>query len=660
MAKYKLKQEPQVAQEGTWIQNRFKPPKAPSRIDRLGWRLKRLIVGCCFICVVLAVSLAIPLHRWDNESEMTAIREALTALQKDPKSQAALSALHTVVYSWETAPDRVVSERPGGSWHQALQRQRYDVYFGASETLGLGLVQAGFPDKGFAILKKLHSQTDLARIPKFSSFICSACESGYCEEECRTCQGTGKRELSNSKKEFPLTATLRNTRTERPSKQPQNHENKVVQHICDACRGTGKVKVRCPACSGQVLQLSPDRMQRLFSDTLLATLEATQRHQSLLRFINVASSVQRKVLKKGQATLGSTVHFGDKSLGIPSLFPLKSDSEGGSTGTTPREDESFSFLRTLRDACEEKMKSGSETPDFQRTLTEAVRAHNEPTIQCCAMSVFGLRLLAQRDTNGYSRVVEIQKNKFADSPFLLSITEADYLVACPSCRGQGTKSLPCPMCAGPNACPVCKGTRLVKTGNFNVPCEACRNRAPCAQCKGTAKITSICPECLGHRKTLQITGAVSDAYTASLSNLITQCSARLTATAPEQQSQAANLPHNEIASADAEKPHVSPASENEERVANSRKQKADRSSLYVWGAVLLLAGAVVVILRKKRKAKTGLSRLPGMGNVDKSRFTDPLSLTAQDSQARVKRKTARIPFEEVGMEDAETRSDPPL
>ena len=49
--------------------------------------------------------------------------------------------------------------------------------------------------------------------------------------------------------------------------------------------------------------------------------------------------------------------------------------------------------------------------DFQRTLTEAVRAHNEPTIQCCAMSVFGLRLLAQRDTNGYSRVVEIQKNK---------------------------------------------------------------------------------------------------------------------------------------------------------------------------------------------------------------------------------------------------------
>lgn len=49
-----------------------------------------------------------------------------------------------------------------------------------------------------------------------------------------------------------------------------------------------------------------------------------------------------------------------------------------------------------------------------------------------------------------------------------------------------------------------------------------------------------------------------------------------------------------------------------------------------------------------------------MENMDKSRFTDPLSLTAQDSQARVKRKTARIPFEEVGMKDAETRSDPPL
>lgn len=689
MAKYTLKQKPQAAQEGSWIQNRHKPPQAPSWISRLGRRLKRLVVGCCVICTVLAASLAIPFHRWDNEPEMTAIREALTALQKAPGSQNALSALHTVVHSRETAPGRAVSERPGESWHQALQRQRYDVYFGASETLGLGLVQAGFPDKGFAVLKKLHNQEDLTQIPKFAGLIrtCSACKNGYLEEKCKTCQGTGKIELPNPPKKFPLTATLRDTRKERASKQPPNSEGTVVQYTCNVCRGTGKVETRCPACSGRVSKLLPDRVQSLFTDTLRATVSATQRHKSLLRFINVASSMQRKALKKGQETLDASAHFGGKSFEIASLFPLDSDSGDKNVGTTPStvterpssgpaqppEDESLSFVRALRDACEEKIKSGSDTPDFQRMLAEAVKAHNEPAIQCCAMSVFGLGLLAQRNTNGYSRVVEIQKNKFADSPFRLSIAETDYLVACPSCRGQGTKSLPCPMCTGPNACPVCKGTRLVKMGNFNVPCEKCRNRAPCAQCKGTTKIMSVCPECLGHRKRLQIAGAVSDAYTASLSNLIAQCSARLDAAAPEPQSGASDMPPKEVASSSTEKPHISPTSEpvvamseNEGPVTDSRKQKNDRASLYIWGLALLLAGAVVLVLRAKRKARTGLSRLPGMDKIDASRFTDPLSLTAQDSLTRTKHKTARIPFEktksvdEAEIEDAETRIGPPF
>ena len=74
--------------------------------------------------------------------------------------------------------------------------------------------------------------------------------------------------------------------------------------------------------------------------------------------------------------------------------------------------------------------------------------------------------------------------------------------------------------------------------------------------------------------------------------------------------------------------------------------------------LLCLTPLVRFFLFRRRVPVSG--PLPGMENMDKSRFTDPLSLTAQDSQARVKRKTARIPFEEVRMKDAETRSDLPL
>jgi hypothetical protein len=40
-----------------------------------------------------------------------------------------------------------------------------------------------------------------------------------------------------------------------------------------------------------------------------------------------------------------------------------------------------------------------------------------------------------------------------------------------------------------------------------------------------------------------------------------------------------------------------------------------------------------------------------MDKIDKADFTDPLSLTAQDSLTRAKYKTARIPREEAGVED---------
>ena len=46
----------------------------------------------------------------------------------------------------------------------------------------------------------------------------------------------------------------------------------------------------------------------------------------------------------------------------------------------------------------------------------------------------------------------------------------------------------------------------------------------------------------------------------------------------------------------------------------------------------------------QRKRVQGIEPLPGMRNIDKNKFTDPLSLTASDSRSRVKNKTSKIPF----------------
>ena len=57
---------------------------------------------------------------------------------------------------------------------------------------------------------------------------------------------------------------------------------------------------------------------------------------------------------------------------------------------------------------------------------------------------------------------------------------------------------------------------------------------------------------------------------------------------------------------------------------------------------LLLILFVQPLLQRKRVQ--GIEPLPGMRNIDRNKFTDPLSLTARDSRSRVKNKTARIPL----------------
>ena len=67
------------------------------------------------------------------------------------------------------------------------------------------------------------------------------------------------------------------------------------------------------------------------------------------------------------------------------------------------------------------------------------------------------------------------------------------------------------------------------------------------------------------------------------------------------------------------------------------------------GCLFLIS--VIRFFSFSRRTSSSSGPLPGMDKIDKADFTDPLSLTAQDSLTRAKYKTARIPREEAGVED---------
>ncbi len=79
-------------------------------------------------------------------------------------------------------------------------------------------------------------------------------------------------------------------------------------------------------------------------------------------------------------------------------------------------------------------------------------------------------------------------------------------------------------------------------------------------------------------------------------------------------------------------------------VADQERKQLTRNILMGCGAltgILLLILILRPLLSRKKAATSG--PLPGMNKIDKSDFTDPLTLTAQDSRSRVKKTTARTP-----------------
>ena len=239
----------------------------------------------------------------------------------------------------------------------------------------------------------------------------------------------------------------------------------------------------------------------------------------------------------------------------------------------------------LRTASETLLDSPTNGPGAQILADAAKSEDTPPDLRHLAMSAYGISLILRNSPDTYGKVCDIQKNTFAPpypAPFF---TESDYTADCEACQGTGQKSSPCSHCSPPDT--------------------ARKNAPACDWCKGKKTMLGTCAPCNGKANMFKPSPRVQAAYGDVLTSIIARCDAAALDDAPAQE---INL--------------LLPA--------------------LLLGAAL--PAALLISLAKRRKRARQFSSLPGMQDIDTGKFTDPLSLGAQESRNNVKRKTARIPI----------------
>lgn len=340
----------------------------------------------------------------------------------------------------------------------------------------------------------------------------------------------------------------------------------------------------------------------------------------------------------------------------------------------------------LLDASEVLQRTPLSTPDL-RVLSEYVRnGESSPVLRSRAMAAYAIALLLQENTNSFIRAQQIHQTTYPDDARLIPITAKHYSVSCEVCRGSGRREKAvCPHCYG-------RGV-LFQLSPFVAETYKERLREIVAHCRDNAGYAEKLQEAAKESRDeiqIELLQVLTNRYShrtdlvpaiSLLNDALEKRESRLRdaqareallraerdAEALRALAQGPDRPRaiRELRAYLTVHPHASSALELQalldELVVKEKQRKRLRRIGIGTGVLmgLLCLPPLIRFFSFRRRIPVSGS-LPGMGNVDKSRFTDPLSLTAQDSQARVKRKTARIPFEEVGMEDAETRSDPPL
>ena len=268
---------------------------------------------------------------------------------------------------------------------------------------------------------------------------------------------------------------------------------------------------------------------------------------------------------------------------------------------------------------------------------------------------------------------------------------------CKTCNGTGKKAVSaganirCPSCARPGTCKTCNGKKAIE-----IPCPTCKGSGhifkPSESVRKNylallSEIEVICQESIDYTERLKKAQLETDvdsrirllqALTNSfphrpdlaqahvlLGDAVAKREARLK-TIQEREARARSKrevaelhkraatesPESAIAALRtylAEHPNT-PALRELQALLDGLTYKQQRKQL-TRKILLVLATLVGFLLLflfvqplLQRKRVQGIQPLPGMRNVDRNKFTDPLSLTARDSRNRVKNRTSRIPF----------------
>ncbi|MDD4018631.1 MAG: hypothetical protein PHV28_11890 [Kiritimatiellae bacterium] len=650
--KLRLKEQPPSSSASRdWLHTRYAQPKPPSALERFVAAIKRLGRLTILAVVVVSVFLVIPFRRWDDYAIWQQVQEALIQLERQPDS------LPLFQRFWATAKvANILWTEPSGArpekWCQSVQRKQYDACYGVIQVLALGIIKNGNVSQGVGELDRLQQRTGLSSLPNLPCKdqvirICTKCKNGKIEEICPACKGQGTVSVPASKSSFPLNASLGGTR--QPSKR-LGSETPVRQN-CPKCQATGKCTIKCPTCSGHVTDINFAAYPDVFQSTVRGTITAIAETMRLRRITHILANAQGLLLLRSREVgnnILSAAHgdmvFNSTNSTASLLNPSQVNESAAFHGVAAQD----SLEARLQKACGTLQHTPLSVPDLQILADVARSATNNPALRSCAMAAFGLSCLLQGNTNAFTRVAQIQKTAYPDLPPLLTITEGDYTATCDGCLGACKKDMPCPSCMGPGKCKVCNGAGRTAAGDGFVPCEACGHQETCRMCKGQKRMAATCPVCRGTGKTFKLNDNVRKNYNALLTNIVTMCRENLA-----EQLNEAKLDQTE--NMGAPKPtqcgeisrHPETSSQTKLQLLRERSTvKQGREQLIrkvLTGILFLIVGLLFVHRLLRKKQAHGLNALPGMDKIDSRELTDPLTLAAQESKARAKTKTARIP-----------------
>jgi len=328
-------------------------------------------------------------------------------------------------------------------------------------------------------------------------------------------------------------------------------------------------------------------------------------------------------------------------------------------------------------ASEVLQKTPLSVPELN-VLSEYVRnSDNPPVLRSRAMAAYAMALLLQGNTNNFVRAQQAHRTAYPGDARLIPLTAEHYSVPCDACNGTGQREKTvCPQCFGRGSqfqlSPLVAQTYKERLGEI---AAQCRENAEYAEKFREATKTSY------DDRRIELLQALTNSYPhrtdltpaiAMLNDALAKREARIRAAQEQEARQCIEREAKALkilargsdrprairelrAFLDAH-PYAAPDLELQavlDKLVAKEEQRQRLVKIGIGLAVLtgcLFLVSVIRFFSFPRRTSASVS-LPGMDKIDKAEFTDPLSLTAQDSLARAKYKTARIPREKAGVED---------